>query len=239
MDQSDPPVGRPVDPKPATPPARTTLPGRFVTLEPLGEDHADHLFTAAGGAGHDALWTYLPDGPYAEPAAFGAMIARKAASADPLFFAVRENATGRALGHAALMRIDPASRVIEVGNILFGEGLQRSAAATEAMALLAAYVFDELGYRRYEWKCNDLNAPSKRAAERLGFSFEGVFRQHMIVKGRNRDTAWFSMLDREWPACRAAFEAWLSPRNFDAAGRQLCSLATLRQAARGHGPANR
>ena len=129
------------------------------------------------------------------------------------------------------MRIEPAHRVIEVGNILFGVPLQRSPGATESMALLMGYVFETLGYRRYEWKCNDLNAPSRKAAARLGFTFEGVFRQHMVVKGRNRDTAWFSILDREWPPLKAGFDAWLSPANFDANGRQKRSLAALRHPA--------
>jgi RimJ/RimL family protein N-acetyltransferase len=213
------------------PPARVTLPGRFVTLEPLTEDHADDLFAAACGPGRDHLWLYLFDGPFDDPATFRASIARKAASADPLFYAILDNASGRAVGHATLMRIEPAHRVIEVGNILFGVPLQRSPGATESMALLMAYVFETLGYRRYEWKCNDLNAPSKRAAARLGFTFEGVFRQHMIVKGRNRDTAWFSILDKEWPALKVGFDAWLSAANFDADGRQKTNLAAQRNPA--------
>ena len=223
-----PELGLPVDATPVHRPERTTLPGRFVTLEPLRPEHTSDLFAVAGGSARAALWDYMPDGPFAEPAALAEVIAKKAASADPLFFAIRDNASTRVLGHAALMRVDAANRVVEVGNILFGEGLQRTPGATESMVLLATYVFDTLGYRRYEWKCNALNAPSRAAAERLGFTFEGVFRQHMIVKGRNRDTAWFSMLDGEWPACRSAFEAWLAPGNFDADGRQRRSLAALR-----------
>ncbi len=138
-----------------------------------------------------------------------------------------DNASGGPVGYQTLMRIDPANRVVEVGNVLYTPAMQRTIGATEAQYLFAAYVFDGLGYRRYEWKCNDLNAPSKRAAQRLGFAFEGVFRQHVIVKGRSRDTAWYSMLDSEWPHRRAAFEHWLALDNFDAAGRQKVSLASL------------
>lgn len=232
------PIGPPVTPA-ARAPARTTLPGRFVTLEPLAPDHAANLFEAACGPGRDDLWTYLFDGPWHDQAAFAASIVKKAASDDPLFFAIRDNAAGRVVGHATLMRVEPTHGVIETGNILYGRPLQRSPGATETMALLASHVFDTLGFRRYEWKCNALNAPSKRAAERLGFTFEGIFRQHMIVKGRNRDTAWYSMLDTEWPACRAAFAAWLSPDNFDTEGRQRRSLAALRKALAGASSAER
>jgi RimJ/RimL family protein N-acetyltransferase len=222
------PVGLPVDARPAKRPERVTLSGRAVTLVPLdAERHAGALFEAANGGDKDRVWTYLFDGPYADAAAFKANIAAKAQSADPLFFVVLDNASGRAVGYQTLMRIDAANRVIEVGNVLYAPAMQRTIGATEAQYLFARYVFDDLGYRRYEWKCNDLNAPSKRAALRLGFVFEGVFRQHMIVKGRNRDTAWFSMVDAEWPARRAAFERWLAPDNFDAAGRQKTSLTSL------------
>ncbi len=225
---SDQPIGSPIDQTSAMLPGRVTLRGRFVTLEPLEARHADDLFAAACGPGRDDLWTYLFDGPFSEAAEFAPTIARKATSADPFFFAIIDNRSGKAVGHAALMRIEPTHRVIEVGNILFGSPVQRTPGATEAMALLASYVFDTLGYRRYEWKCNALNAPSRDAAARLGFTFEGVFRQHMIVKGRNRDTAWFSMLDTEWPACRAAFEGWLAPDNFDRAGHQRRPLRDFR-----------
>ena len=218
-------VGAPVDARPARRPERVTLAGRIVTLVPLDPDrHADALFAAANGGERDRVWTYLADGPYDDAGAFKASLAAKAKSEDPLFFAVVDNASGAAVGYQTLMRIDVVNRVIEVGNVLYTPLLQRTVGATEAQYLFAAYVFDTLGYRRYEWKCNDLNAPSKRAALRLGFAFEGVFRQHMIVKGRNRDTAWFSMLDSEWPARRAAFERWLSPENFDSSGRQRVSL---------------
>ncbi len=190
----------------------------------------DALFRGANGGEKDRAWTYLPNGPYADPAVFKADIAAKAKLNDALFFAILDNTTGEAVGHQAFHRIEPTHRVIEVGHILYTPAMQRTIGATEAQYLFAGYVFDALGYRRYEWKCNDLNAPSKRAAQRLGFAFEGVFRQHVIVKGRNRDTAWFSMLDSEWPLRRAAFERWLSPDNFDAAGRQRVSLASLNSA---------
>jgi len=201
----------------------------LITLAPLdAARHAAALYEGSNGDDvNDRLWTYLFNGPFSNLSDFGADIELKARSVDPLFFAVIDNATGAAVGYQALMRIDSMNRVIEVGNIMYTPAMQRTAGATEAQYLFAAYVFDELGNRRYEWKCNDLNAPSKRAAERLGFEFEGVFRQHMIVKGRNRDTAWFSMLDHEWPSRKAAYERWLDPANFDAAGRQKASLTGL------------
>ena len=224
----DQPIGPPVDPRPARRPERTTLAGRHVTLVPLDADkHAEALFPLANGGERDRVWTYLADGPYADLQSFKASLAAKSASEDPLFFAVIDNASGAPVGYQTLMRIDAANRVIEIGNILYTPTMQRTIGATEAQYLFAAYVFDTLGYRRYEWKCNDLNAPSKRAAPRFGFTFEGVFRCHMIVKGRSRDTAWFSMLDTEWPARRQAFERWLSAENFDAQGRQKESLAAL------------
>ena len=212
------------------PPAaeRAPLAGRAVTLVPLNADaHADALFEGANGGERDRVWTYLFDGPYPDRAAFRANIASKAMSEDPLFFAVIDNASGKAVGYQTFLRIEPKHRVIEVGAIMYTPALQRTIGATEAQYLFARHVFDDLGYRRYEWKCNSLNAPSRRAALRLGFSFEGVFRQHMIVKDRNRDTAWFSMLDSEWPARRAAFEQWLAPENFDSSGRQRVSLSML------------
>jgi RimJ/RimL family protein N-acetyltransferase len=227
-DPSEQPIGEPVDARPARRPARVTLSGRAVTLVPLSaEAHADALFEQANGGDKDRVWTYLFDGPYTDRAVFRANIEAKAKSEDPLFFAILDKSSGKAVGYQTFLRIEPQHRVIEVGNILYAPAMQRAIGASEAQYLFARYVFDTLGYRRYEWKCNNLNAPSKRAAERFGFTFEGVFRQHMIVKGRNRDTAWFSMLDTEWPARRAAFERWLAPDNFDAAGRQRISLSTL------------
>ena len=221
------PVGPLVDPRPAKLPQRTVLEGRAIKLVPLDADaHGDDLFEAVDG--HDQVWAYLADGPFATREAFKASLSAKAQSTDPLFFAIVDKQTGRAVGYQTFLRIDAVNRVIEVGNIVYSPRLQRTVGATEAQRLFARYAFEELGYRRYEWKCNALNAPSRRAAERYGFTFEGVFRQHMIVKGRNRDTAWFSMLDSEWPARRAAFEAWLDPVNFDAAGMQIKPLAVLR-----------
>jgi RimJ/RimL family protein N-acetyltransferase len=228
------PVGPPVDARPARRPERVVLRGRFVTLVPLdAERHADALFDGVNGGDKDRLWTYLADGPFADPAAFKTNLAAKAKSDDPLFFAVVDNALQRAVGYQALMRVEPNHRAIEVGSVLYAPALQRTPGATEAQYLFARYIFDDLGYRRYEWKCDALNAPSRRAALRLGFAFEGVFRQHMIVKGRNRDTAWHAIADSEWPLRRAAFERWLAPDNFDAAGRQRASLASLRGADAG------
>jgi RimJ/RimL family protein N-acetyltransferase len=202
-------------------PARVTLTGSYVDIVPLDpKAHGDALFEYGAGPDHDRLWVYLFDGPFRERAAFDQWIRQKAVSEDPLFYAIVDKSSAEAVGYAALMRIDPVNRVIEVGSILFTPRAQRTRGATEAMYLMARYVFDELGYRRYEWKCHSLNAPSRAAALRLGFTFEGVFRQHMIAKGRNRDTAWYSMLDGEWPERRARFERWLSPENFDADGTQ-------------------
>jgi RimJ/RimL family protein N-acetyltransferase len=224
------PIGPLVDAHPAKRPERVTLRGRAVTLAPLDPAaHADSLFHKANGGDKDRLWTYLFDGPYVDPEAFKANIVAKAQSEDPLFFAIVDNVSGEAVGYQTFLRIEPAHRVIEVGNILYTPMMQRTIGATEAQYLFASHVFDTLGYRRYEWKCNDLNSPSKRAALRYGFAFEGVFRQHMIVKGRNRDTAWFAMLDSEWPRRREAFQRWLDPANFDSAGRQQVSLMSLRE----------
>jgi len=226
------PIGPLVDAPPARRPERMTREGRHVTLVPLDADrHGDDLFAAAGGEEQADLWTYMGDGPFPARGPFIASLAQKAQSEDPLFFAILDNASGRAVGYQTLMRIDVPNRVVEVGNIVYGAPMQRTTGATEAQFLLARHVFDDLGFRRYEWKCNALNAPSRRAAERYGFTFEGVFRQHMIIKGRNRDTAWFSMLDGEWPPVRAAFEAWLAPDNFDADGRQKRGLADLRSSS--------
>jgi len=207
-------------------PERVTLTGRIVSVVPLHpEAHGDALFEGSSGPANDHLWDYLFEGPFADRAAYQEHLIQKAASEDPLFFAVVDNGTQRAVGRASYLRIEPVHRVIEVGNILYTPQLQRTAGATEAMYLMAKYVFEDLGYRRYEWKCNALNEPSRRAALRLGFTFEGIFRKHMIVKGRNRDTAWYSMLDSEWPQRKQAFERWLDPANFDANGRQKSTLA--------------
>jgi RimJ/RimL family protein N-acetyltransferase len=179
-------------------------------------------------SGHDEVWTWLGDGPYSREEDLATALVAKETGAAARFFAILPASSSVAAGYASLMRMDPANGVIEVGNVMFSPALQRTQAATETMYLMARYVFDELGYRRYEWKCNALNLPSRRAAERLGFTFEGIFRQHMVIKGQNRDTAWFSMLDSEWLARKAAFETWLAPENFDAEGRQKKPLAGLR-----------
>jgi RimJ/RimL family protein N-acetyltransferase len=220
------PVGRAVQAGSAARPAVVVLQGRFGRIEKLDAvRHGDDLWRATKD---DAtLWTYLGYGPFADPHAFLAWLSKHAAREDPYAYAVIHAGSGRALGIATLMETRPEMRVIEVGHILYGPVLQRTPLATEAQYLLARYAFETLGYRRYEWKCNALNAPSRRAAERYGFIYEGIFRQHMIVKGRNRDTAWYSMLDSEWPARRRAFEAWLAPDNFSADGRQKISLADL------------
>jgi RimJ/RimL family protein N-acetyltransferase len=222
-------IGPSIDAYPAKRPERVTHKGRWITLVPLEAGaHAEALYEGSNGdAGREAVWTYLFDGPYSSREEFRANIEAKARSADPLFFAVIDNASGRPVGYQTFLRIDPPNRVIEVGNIMYTPAMQRTAGATEAQYLFAAHVFDALGYRRYEWKCNALNAPSRRAAERFGFTFEGIFRQHMIVKGRNRDTAWFAMLDSEWPARKAAYERWLQPDNFDSEGRQKVALSAL------------
>lgn len=219
------PIGSLVDARPAKRPERIVIEGRDVRLVPLDPAaHGDALWAAASGPGTERLWLYLFEAPGADRAAFDAMIEAKARSDDPLFFAIIERRSDRAVGYAAYMRIEPAHRVIEIGSILFTPALRQTRGATEAMYLMARHVFEDLGYRRYEWKCHALNAPSRRAALRLGFTFEGVFRQHMVIKGRNRDTAWFSMLDAEWPERRARFERWLASENFDADGRQKTSL---------------
>ena len=214
-------------------PARAPLAGARIRLEPLAaEHHGRALFAASHGPGADpALWRYLPYGPFADPDGFVAWLSGLERSEDPLFFALVETAGGRPLGVAAYLRIAPEHGCIEIGHIWLGAELQRTAAATEAMYLLARQAFETLGNRRLEWKCDAANGRSRRAAERLGFTFEGVFRQHMVVKGRNRDTAWFSMLDREWPVVRVGFERWLDPANFDADGRPRAALAALRGAA--------
>jgi RimJ/RimL family protein N-acetyltransferase len=214
---------------PAPRPRRITMDGRYVRLAPLDpEAHGDDLWEGSRGEQNDGLWRYLWEGPFRERADFDALLARKAAADDPLCLTILDRGGSRAVGMASYMRIEPAHRVIEVGSILFTPALQRTAAATEAMYLMARHVFEDLGYRRYEWKCDSGNAQSRAAALRLGFTFEGIFRQHMIVKGRNRDTAWFSMLDAEWPSRKAAFERWLDAANFDEHGQQKNSLSTLR-----------
>jgi RimJ/RimL family protein N-acetyltransferase len=201
-----------------------TLQGDRVVLRPIDPDaDAGALFEAGRDPG---IWTYLPYGPYSSVEELREALEEEAGSDDPIFFAVEVEAVP--LGIVSYLRITPEHGVVEIGHIWFGTPLQRTAAASEAIYLLARHVFDDLGYRRLEWKCNAENAKSRRAAERFGFTFEGVFRKHQLVKGENRDTAWFSIVDDEWPAIRAAFEAWLAPANFDAAGAQRHSLQDLR-----------
>jgi RimJ/RimL family protein N-acetyltransferase len=211
-------------------PERRVHEGRFVRLEPLDPArHGGDLHEASIAPGAEERFRWLFETPPESRAAFQAWLERVAASEDPLYFAVVDRATGRAVGRLTFMRVDTAHGVIETGSILFGPDLARTPGATEAIYLQARHAFDDLGYRRFEWKCNVLNAPSRRAAERFGFAFEGIFRQHMVVKGESRDTAWFAMIDAEWPARRAAFERWLDPANFDSDGRQRESLATLQR----------
>jgi RimJ/RimL family protein N-acetyltransferase len=214
-------------------PPRQVVSGRYVRLEPLDPArHGDDLYAACSGQQAETLFRYLFEAPPSDRASFEPWLAKASSSEDPLFFAVVDQVTGRAMGRLTFMRIDQAHGVIETGSILFGPELARTRGATEAIYLQARHAFDDLGYRRFEWKCNDRNEPSKRAALRLGFSFEGVFRQHMVVKGENRDTAWYSMLNREWPARRRAFERWLAPDNFDGNGQQRASLKACYERAR-------
>lgn len=211
-----------------TPPPRpdgTALEGRFVRLEPLEADlHAADLFRAFSG--HDRLWDYMPYGPFLSASAYHRWAKEMQGREDPVFLALRDVASGHAAGVASFLRITPEAGSIEVGHICLSPALQRTPAATEAMFLMMDWAFGA-GYRRYEWKCNALNFPSRRAAQRFGFSYEGVFRNHMVTKGRNRDTAWFSVIDSEWPALREAYAAWMSPRNFDAQGQQRERLSDL------------
>lgn len=205
-------------------PKRLTIEGRYTRLEPLdAARHGSALFNASMADGADARFRYLFEVP-AERPEFDAWLAKAAANTDPMFWAVIDKKTGQAEGRQALMRIDQTHGVIEIGNILWGPAIAGHTVATEALYLFASHAFDVLGYRRFEWKCNDLNEPSKRAALRFGFSFEGVFRQHMVAKGANRDTAWFSIIDVEWPTLKARYQRWLSPQNFDASGLQVKRL---------------
>ena len=222
------PVGLPVDATPARKPGPVTLDGRYGRVEKLAAAHGADLWRAY--AGHDHIWTYLAHyGPFPDQAAFEQWLASRLPLEDPYSYAILDRA-GRAVGIATLMEVRPAMRVCEVGHIVYSPALQRSPLGTEAQYLLARYAFETLGYRRYEWKCNALNAASRRAALRYGFVYEGTFRQHMIAKGRNRDTAYYAILDGEWPARKAAFERWLVPDNFDADGRQKLSLSQLNYA---------
>jgi RimJ/RimL family protein N-acetyltransferase len=224
-------IGPAVSWQPARRVERTVLEGRHVRLRPLDAlADAEALYAESDDAD---LWTYLPNGPYRDAVEYREALVIDQRSEDPLFFTLIRLPDERPAGVASYLRMTPVHGVIEIGHIWFGASLRRTTAATEAIYLLAAHAFDELGYRRLEWKCNALNQASRRAAERFGFAFEGVFRQHMVVKDRNRDTAWYAIVDGEWPAIRDAFEAWLRPENFDEAGRQRRGLGELTAAARG------
>ena len=224
------PVGFPLPGwTPPPKPPREPMAGRFCRLEPLDPDrHAAALFAANAAGGGVKGWTYLPYGPFRTLADYRAWMAASCLGDDPLFFAIIDLIDEQPAGVASYLRIAPDSGSIEVGHIHYSSRLQRTPAATEAMYLLMKRAF-ELGYRRYEWKCDALNAPSRAAAQRLGFSFEGIFRQATVYKGRNRDTAWYAAIDAEWPALRAAFQKWLGPDNFDDQGRQRTRLADLTQ----------
>lgn len=222
------PIGAPVpDWTPRPKPPRTSMVGRLCRVEALDPaHHIDDMHAAFSEAADGRDWTYLSV-DYIERDAYRAWLTKLGAAGDPMPHAIVDQSTGKAVGTASYMRIDPANGVIEVGHILLAPRLQRTPAATEAMFLMMRRVFDELGYRRYEWKCDSLNAPSRAAALRLGFRFEGIFRQAIVYKGRNRDTAWFSIVDSDWPALRSAYEQWLAPSNFDQAGQQRARLSDL------------
>ncbi|MCP5374089.1 MAG: GNAT family N-acetyltransferase [Hyphomicrobiales bacterium] len=222
------PIGPPVAPIAERRPGPVTLAGRHARVEPLDPPrHGPDLFEAIAGA-DPAMWTYMFFGPFAGRDAFMAWLAPQAGGEDPVEYAVVDAATGRAQGMVGLLRVVPQWATCEVGSIWYGPAVMRTPLSTEAMYLMARYVFEDLGYRRYEWKCDALNAPSRRAAERLGFRYEGLFRKHMVYKGRSRDTAWYAMTDDDWPTVKAALEAWLDPVNFDAEGRQVRALDALR-----------
>lgn len=228
------PLGAKIDWTPVQRPSRTTLRGAHVLLRPV--DAAADVEALYGVShppdGDPAIWTYLPYGPYRQPGDMRGLLDWVESSDDPLFFALVRLPGERPAGLASYLRMEPESGVIEIGHIWFGVSLQRTTAATEAIYLLARQAFDGLGYRRLEWKCNALNAASRRAAERFGFRFEGVFRNHMVVKGRNRDTAWYAITDDEWPAIRLGYEAWLAPENFGGDSRQKQSLGELMSESR-------
>ena len=218
-------VGRPMpDWTPRAQPPATPMIGRYCRLEPVSLAHAEQLYAANSEDADGHNWTYLFAERPSSLAAYQDWIATNSRSKDPLMHAIIDQASGHALGVASFMRIDPVHGAIEVGNINFSPRLQRTRVATEAMFLMMQRVFDELGYRRYEWKCDSLNAPSRAAALRYGFQFEGIFRQAIVYKQRSRDTAWFSIIDQDWPAIKQAFQAWLHPDNFDPAGQQRRSL---------------
>ena len=208
-------------------PKKVPLDGETVVLEPVDPArHAASLFASSKDA--QELWKHLAYGPFHDQEEFTGWLQERAATDDPLFYALVDRAAAEARGMASYLRMEPHHGVIEIGHIWFAPALQRTRQATESIFLLARHAFEDLGYRRLEWKCDSLNGPSRSAAERFGFTYEGIFRQHMVVKGRNRDTAWYSITDAEWPSRRAAFKAWLSAENFDADGTQRRSLAEIR-----------
>lgn len=210
-------------------PERKIFEGRYVRLEPLSvEKHGQGLFEASSVADAESRFIWLFDTVPATLEEMLPWLEQAATSQTNLFYTIIDKATGKIAGRQALMRIDAENGSIEIGNVYWGPLISRKPAATEAQYLFMQYIFDELGYRRYEWKCNNDNLPSKRAAERFGFQFEGIFRQHMIVKGKNRDTAWYAMIDSEWPALKQAYQNWLAPENFDADGQQLKKLEEFR-----------
>jgi RimJ/RimL family protein N-acetyltransferase len=225
----NPRLGEPIDWSSVSTPSGAPLRGDRVLLRPFDPAaDAEPLYSASHPpAGDPATWTYLPDGPYESPRQMQQMLSWAQSAEGHVYYAIEPLTEGRALGQASFLRIEPAFGTIEIGHIWFAPELRRTAAASEAIYQLARHAFDDLGYRRLEWKCDSLNAASRRAAERFGFRFEGVFRNHQVVKGRNRDTAWFAITDGDWPAVRAGFEAWLAPGNFDSQGRQKHSLAEL------------
>ena len=228
------PLGAEVDWTPAKSPSRAPLRGSHVLLRPVDAvSDAEALHAVSHPPeGDPAIWTYLPYGPYEDPDQMRRLLDWAERSDDPLFFTLVGLADERPAGLASYLRITPEFGVIEIGHIWFGTPLQRTTAATEAIYLLSRHAFDDLGYRRLEWKCNALNVASRRAAERFGFRFEGVFRNHMVLKGRNRDTAWYAITDEEWPAIRHGYEAWLAPQNFGRESRQRRSLGELMDEAR-------
>jgi len=223
------PIGEPLpNHTPGQRPRRDVLTGRLCRVEPLrAECHADALFDAYAADVEGRNWTYLPYGPFESPEAYRGFVEAKQDLDDPVFYAIVSVETQRPVGVASYLRIEPSHGAIEVGHLSYAPALQRTAASTEAMFLMMRHAFEDLGYRRYEWKCDSLNGPSRSAALRLGFQYEGTFRQAIVMKGRSRDNAWFSILDREWPERKRAFEAWLDPANFDAQGRQRRRLESF------------
>ncbi len=223
------PIGEPVNPLPPLRfPDLRSIPGQWMSLEPLqAAKHGAALYKSF--VGRDAtLWTYMPYGPFESDTMFQSWLTEREQTRDPWFHTYCNRKTGTPMGMGAFMRADPKNGVIEIGNIWMSPDLQKTREATEVIYLMMEYAFEDLGVRRLEWKCDSLNAPSRKAAQRFGFTFEGIFRQHMIIKGRNRDTAWFAMMDHEWPEARRAFKAWLQSDNFDTTGKQISRLTAQR-----------